>query len=393
MSYPEKIKILFHLNQLGYGGTEKAILTFCENLDRQRFIPCLYVYDKSKWIKKKLVWLSSFLSAKQKRKYQKKYVAPWARLERFQTVLGADKLFIGGLQTLASAVESVKPDIIHFNRGNWDGFFAQAIEKIPARVTCVETNIFGKPCDDSYLKRLSTVYFVSHWLLNKSPWHAGKGKVLYNPIKSPVSVENLRAILDIPANAFVLGRISRPDMIDDTFVLEVFDKLHKPDTYLIVLAATESIKEHARRNSHIKLIDATTNERILSQFYNSLDVLLHRRIDGETFGMNIAEAMIHGKPVISHFSHVDNAQAELLHAGQNQAVGFVARENDQAEYLGYIQKLYADKPLAKQMGNNAEQRANALYQEQVVTRFLENEYLNLLAQGDAPRNRVGNEVK
>jgi glycosyltransferase involved in cell wall biosynthesis len=382
----QPIKILFHLNQLGYGGTEKAVLTFCENLDRNRFTPYLFVYDKSNPIKKQLQKLISPLSGKARRKYQKKYLAPWVRLDQFKQVLGEGYLFTGNVRTLEHVVATVQPDVVHFNRGNWEAFFDQAIEVIPSSVACIETNIFGKPPGDNYLQRLTAVYFVSQWLLNKSPWHAGKGKVLFNPIKQPATQEHLRAELGIPADAFVMGRISRPDMIDDMFILEVFEKFQKTvvdanrlgESYLIVLAGSDAIKQKALGFPEVKFIEPTVDEVSLSRFYNSLDVLLHHRIDGETFGMNIAEAMIHAKPVISHLSHVDNAQAELLQNRDNRPVGFVAQEHNLDEYLSYMTELYQNRALAQEMGRNAKFRADELFHEQAVTRFLESEYLRTL---------------
>ena len=139
------------------------------------------------------------------------------------------------------------------------------------------------------------------------------------------------------------------------------------------------MRKAAEDNDRIKLISATTDEGIISNFYNSIDLLLHYRIEGETFGMNIAEAMIHGKPVVSHLSHVDNAQAELLAATtQHGTVGYVAPQNDQETYLKYITDLMDDPAKLTAIGSNAKHRAQELFQEDIVTRYLENEYLKLL---------------
>ena len=178
----EKIKILFHLNQIGYGGTEKAILTFCQNLDRRKYTPYLYVYDKTNAVKKHLSAIVAPLTAKLKRKYHKKYVTPWIRLPQFKKTLGEDNVFIGNVDTLASAVNTIRPDIVHFNRGNWDAFFEHAIRRIPDSIACIETNIFGKPSDAAYLQRLTACYFVSLWLLNKSTWHGGKARCYTIPL-------------------------------------------------------------------------------------------------------------------------------------------------------------------------------------------------------------------
>jgi hypothetical protein len=59
-------------------------------------------------------------------------------------------------------------------------------------------------------------------------------------------------------------------------------------------------------------------------------------------------------------------------------VGFVAQEHNLDEYLSYIVQLYQNRALAREMGQNAKQRADDLYHEQAVTRYLENEYRSLL---------------
>lgn len=378
------IKILYHLNQVGYGGTEKAILTFCENLDSSRFIPYLFIHDDSSRLRYYRHLLLSHISSKYDQRFQTLYRHSRARLEDFTNTLGRNHVFTGRTDSLYRTVNTIKPDIIHFNRGKWEPYYDQLISQVPTSTICIETNIFGFPASDNYFNRLAKTYFVSNWLLKKSPWSDSKGSVLYNPIKKPANQLSIRHKLEIPENAFVLGRISRPDLADDNFILEVFnnileEKNQRDDIYLLILAGSEIMRKAAADNNRIKLISATTDEAIISNFYNSIDLLLHYRIDGETFGMNIAEAMIHGKPVISHLSHVDNAQAELLaQTTQYGIVGYVAPQNDQETYLKYITDLMNDPAEVIVIGNNAKLRAQQLFQEDVLTRYLENEYLKLL---------------
>jgi glycosyltransferase involved in cell wall biosynthesis len=75
-------------------------------------------------------------------------------------------------------------------------------------------------------------------------------------------------------------------------------------------------------------VHPTVDPVILSKAYNSMDIYTHARADGETFGVNIAEAMIHRLPVITHWaepSHpgmgVFQSQTTLV---ENGITGYVA---------------------------------------------------------------------
>lgn len=372
------IKVLFHLNQLGYGGTEKAVLSFCQNIERTEFEPYLFIYNTSSQIKYLRYLLLSKISKKHKARFTNKFVHSRVRLPDFEKAIGKQDIFEGGSDKFKQIITNLSPDVVHFNRGKWEPFFDDLINQVPESAICIETNIFGYPASDNYINRLSKTYFVSNWLLEKSPWSGSKGNVLYNPIKKPVNHVSIRHNLGIPNDAFVFGRISRPDLIDDDFILDVFGKIQQDNTYLLILAGSEIMRKAAEDNNKIVLIDATTDESIISNFYNSIDILLHYRIDGETFGMNIAEAMIHGKPVISHLSHIDNAQAELLATTtQHGTVGYVVAEHDSDAYLAHMIDLMNNPAQLHADGNNAKKRAQALFQEDTVTQYLESEYLKL----------------
>lgn len=364
---------------MGFGGTEKAILSFCQNLDRDHFEPYLYIYNSSSWVKHLRYRLLSHLSRKHKIRYQRKYIDSRARLSDFVKAIGEQNIFEGGTALFKEVITELSPDIVHFNRGKWESYFDTLINSAAGKAVCVETNIFGYPASENYFDHLAKAYFVSNWLLDKSPWSGLKGAVLYNPIKKPANHESIRHQLGIPEDAFVFGRISRPDLADDDFILEAFNQVQHDNTYLLILAGSEIMREAANSHEKIKLIEATTDEAVISRFYNSIDLLLHYRIDGETFGMNIAEAMIHGKPVISHLSHVDNAQAELLASSEKYGtVGYITAENDMQAYIKHMEALMNDPYHLQATGENAKKRAQELFQEDIVCRFLEDEYKKLL---------------
>ena len=373
-------KIIFHLNSLGYGGTEKAVLTFCQNLDRSKYSCFIFVNYKKSPLRYLRYRILSFFSNRAKNKFIKKFVSPLVRKEQFANVVGEANLWIGNLVEFFKFVDETKPDILHFNRGDWSDYYDRIIVDLPDNIHCVETNIFGKPPSDSYLNRLDKIYFVSHWLINKSNWHKSKGKVLFNPIKAPATSENLRDKLGIPSDVFVMGRISRPDLVDDLFLIDMLKDFTGKKFVLIIVAGSDQLKRAATGVESVIFLEPTINEVLLSKFYNTIDILLHHRIDGETFGMNIAEGMMHGKPVISHLSHVDNAQAELLDEKEDGVVGFVSKEHDMKEYVSNIKKFMEDPDLLKNASDNAHRRAFRLFHEAVVTKELESNYRLLLAK-------------
>lgn len=370
---PRKIKILFQLNELAFGGTTKAVLTFCKFLDKEKFEPFLFYHStkgSSKYWRRRLL---SYVSRKEKNRFDEFYVRSLVRLPEFRAVLGEDHIFCGQFTELLKACDIFTPDIIHFNRGEHQDWYTEKLDQIPSDIRIVETNIFGIEPTQKYLSRLSAVISISHWLNDKSTWAGNKGKPLYFPVLPPQSQENLRDELGIPADALVLGRISRPHLDQGEFVVDIFNELKTPKVHLIVVAASKYIVDASKKNPRIHIVKATTDERRLSRFYNSLDILLHYRKEGETFGLNIAEAMIHGLPCISHKSFMDNAQIELL-----DGCGLIAEENNISDYKEKLMKLIDEPDFRKKMGKSAKEKALSIFEASVMARKLESFYQELL---------------
>ena len=135
-----------------------------------------------------------------------------------------------------------------------------------------------------------------------------------------------------------------------------------------------SVKNPTKNNSKIINLKPTTDLVILDKFYNTLDILLHFRKEGETFGMNIAEAMIHSKPVVSHFSEEDNAQYELILSSKE--CGFITNMNVE-EYTEKVKILIENSKLRALFSKNAESVALELFSERKVTKVLEDYYRSL----------------
>ncbi|WP_198305496.1 glycosyltransferase [Arcobacter vandammei] len=370
-----KIKVLVQLNQLGYGGTEKAIYTFLKNSNTKKFIFYIYVnsdiYSLNYWRIKAL----KLFCKKYEIKFKEKYETSFARWNDFSEIL-EDKIFVGnGFDGFIKIIEKIKPDVIHFNRGVFNDFYTTRIDEIPNAIKLVETNIFGIDSNISYLERLSSIFFVSKWLRDEAKWSIKyNSKILYNPINRRITNETLHEKFNIPKDDIVLGRISRPNLDDGEFIFNILEKTLDKNIWFISIGASENFIKLTKNNPKIINLSPTVDTIYIDQFYNTLDILLHFRIEGETFGMNIAEAMIHGKPVISHISKKDNAQYELLISYKE--CGFVINL-DIDEYVNKLKILIEDLEIRDRFSRNAEIVATSLFSEEKVTSILEKYYQDL----------------
>lgn len=371
-----KKKILFQLNELAYGGTTKGVLSFCKYLDRTKYDLHLFYFSDVGSIKYYQRKLESYFSKNKKKRFEEFYVKNIARKNEFIDLLGASHIHYGNPTDFQDTLDYIKPDIIHFNRGVEKDWFTEFDFKTQA--TCFETNIFGKSANSTYLKKIKRHFFVSQWLSNRANWCQNK-QVLYNPILKPLTGEKLKILPN--SDHLIIGRISRPGLDSGIEVLQIFNQIKLPCTLLVLGAGEEIIKAEAdldktysKQNKKVICLPATTDETQISQFYNSIDVLLHYRREGETFGMNIAEAMIHGKPVVSHISFLDNAQIELIAPQNEEPCGLIAPENNFKIHAEYVENLLRNSALRCKMGNAGQTRAMNLFEASVVAKQLSANY-------------------
>jgi len=113
-----------------------------------------------------------------------------------------------------------------------------------------------------------------------------------------------------------------------------------------------------------------------------LTFLAHARLDGETFGCVIAEAMIHGKPVVTHRSSIRNAQLELV----DESCGFAVDQNDFKQYAAKLKVLMENRDLREKMGAAARKKAMENYEAGLIARKLEAMYLEELERKGGLKN-------
>jgi glycosyltransferase involved in cell wall biosynthesis len=355
-----KIKVLHYLPNLGLGGTEKTCQLFFEHSSSEFESSVAYPINCD------LTRHGEFVKA--------------ARACN-------GKLFpFDGMHGLQDIITNNTIDILHVYRSGYKESPEPGVDVCVPHF--VETNIFGFIDTNP---KISRSLFMSEWLMNYSlsrftPYMLPRQRFDFvnNPVDDPSS--QLRMNLDVPEGTIVLGRCGRPDngiynsvSVKAAHMLLIQGyKIH----FLVVAPPTNMLDDLAKYGIPFHAISPTTNEEVLSSFYNTIDIYAHARADGESFGVNIAEAMMHAKPVVTHWATpsfpgmgVFQAQTTLVDNGKT---GFVV-ENDVAEYAEALKKLIDDKTLRVNMGVAGTLKAHEEYHVKTCVSKLENIYKDIYA--------------
>lgn len=338
-----KARVVFYLKSLGLGATEKTAELFARELHSKYSNNYdVYVLYNAKGDLSRYLNLAASLPA-----------------DRLVSYLHDSQGF--------EKLNWLRPDIVHVFRAGAPESpvsgkdFKQAI--------CVETNVFGFLDPNPEIHKS---LFMSSWLLEASKQsygpifetlgHRGRFDFVNNPADLPATHEkyDIKTLPDLDHlddEFVVFGRCGRPDdgIYDDINVkatLYLQAKGHKI-CFLTMAAPPRMIKDLNQYGIAFYNFEPTVNAVELSKFYNTIDILAHSRADGETFGSNIAEAMIHGKPVVTHVawpSHpgmgVFQAQTQIV---QHKVTGFVTAHNVK-EYAEALETLATFPQLRKKFG-------------------------------------------
>ena len=127
--------------------------------------------------------------------------------------------------------------------------------------------------------------------------------------------EDLRAELNIPKNALVLGRHGGYDTFNIDFVIGCINEiLNKRSDIWFVFLNTEKKIDHPR----VIYLQPTVDLNYKTKFINTCDVMIHARDYGETFGLSVLEFASKNKPIISY----DNEYLQTYHplGGRNHFI-------------------------------------------------------------------------
>lgn len=211
-------------------------------------------------------------------------------------------------------------------------------------------------CEFTVFPPYNEIPGVKYHILNsnyvKEQWiHSGGSN--YNSCVIPVPVkkftnENLRSALNISNDKIVCGFHQRKDdTLFSPVQLEAFKQLEDNcnTVHMVIMNASDLYKKQAAL-LNIKNISFIPYQENVSLFLNTLDIYTHGRKDGETYGMAIAEAMIHRLPCISHRTPYYNAMSSIIGNG-----GFVV--SNIKEYTDVLFELVYHNDLRRIIGENA----------------------------------------
>jgi glycosyltransferase involved in cell wall biosynthesis len=361
------IRVLHYLRHLGLGGTEKTCQLFFEHANTQEFRVAV-AYEKT---------------------------GTHPRMDEFRksaAVCHGDVWAVNSHsgdrpdgQSLMSVIDAFKPDILHVYRSGYAEFPEPGIHcEVPH---FVETNVFG--FYDSNPK-ITKSLFMSKWLMDNTTKKMGFKPDRFDFVNNPVEMPCTGVELEIAQRwknegAIVVGRCGRPDNgIYNAVSVDAVRLLRMQGydiRFLVVAPPSNMVDDLTRHDIPFYVIEPTTSPLVLSTFYNSVDIYTHARADGETYGVNIAEAMIHSKPVITHIATpsipgmgVFQSQTELV---ETNKTGFVVN-NIPGEYAEALKILIDDESMRLSMGEFGRCKAEAECRVDMCVQKLERIYKQIV---------------
>lgn len=347
----EKIKIVFYSHTIDFAGTWRSHERILLNLNKEKFQP--YVLYRPNADNNRLEYVIDKLGSK--------YVIPFeASVEK----TGPQQGYSFKTSNFNEKIKEISPDIIHFARGGYYEWpFIERIAPIQ-----METNIFGSKDNSQFLDYSVTICKTITNL------RGGSNSEIYNPIPLPLNDRNnLREDLKINNDCIVFGRIGRKDNFHPV-ALNSLKKLKDRGIkfkYIILGACSSALRtiQNLDLKNECIILEPTNDDYFIHKLHNTIDIFAHYRSDGECHSTAIAQALMYGIPVVSHFAGY-NGQSETISDG-----GYVAKKEE--DYVNFILNLINDKEFYKKISENAKKRGLDFEEKKIVSLF-EEIYINLI---------------
>jgi FkbM family methyltransferase len=130
-------------------------------------------------------------------------------------------------------------------------------------------------------------------------------------IDLPIHNDNMRNELNLPDNAFVIGRIGGYEQFDikeaHKGIINFLNNANNNSTYF-VFVNTQQFYEHPQ----IIYLDKIVEPYLKVKYINTCNCMIHARSDGETFGLAVGEFSSLNKPIITCRSYKDNCHLDIL---------------------------------------------------------------------------------
>ncbi|MDB5260136.1 MAG: hypothetical protein JWN37_367 [Candidatus Nomurabacteria bacterium] len=349
--------LIYHISGMSFGGTEKGLQLIANNLTDEYTVYFMY---SSKSLSKRQQELMN----------QKVHLIEFT----YSDVESKFPYFIHGMNPHVKDIINQKNiDLFITADAGHSQYPFNTIKDIPI----IMINIFGSP---TLQKNIVANVFLSETVKKYSEQFTGKresNEVAFLPVSPPEidtekTGEELREKLNIKVADFVFGRIGRDsDSIFDPIGIEAFKKVVKelPNSHYLIMSPPPILVEKVKKEKipNVHFVEKGGN---IWEFYGAIDCLAHFRLDGETSGLNIAEAMYIGKPIISHKSHIWNAHLEYL----DNKFSRVAEKDDILQYKSYMEEFINIKKNRPEEWGEMKEEARRVAEE----KFSEKKYVETI---------------
>lgn len=245
----------------------------------------------------------------------------------FREILGDDRLIAySSFPEFSQILKTLKPHILHHYSAGIPEFPCLAMNKDYVK-HWIQTSVFGQQNNQVPFER---VIYVSKHVQHMAGTFGDQYCVVRNPIEAPFTDEDLREELGIPNDMFVFGMISGGrEETHASINMDAYQKVESNSTCLVIVNPTPSARADSDRLQlrNTIFVDKTADDIRLSKFFNTCDVLIHARKDGECNSAVLWDASAHGKPIVSHYGNPFNGHIETIGTG-----GFVVAPEDVIEY-------------------------------------------------------------
>jgi glycosyltransferase involved in cell wall biosynthesis len=351
-----KKRILFyHISGLSFGGTEKALQIIAKHINKEKYdvffmysskprVGASKVDGRKDYFLNSGVTLINFDYTKQDITYP--HIAHDVKPSIFEIL------------------EKEQIDLLFTAASGYSEYPFNILKKLPILLI----NIFGSP---STQKNIKKHICISDEVAEKIRPVVSEDKidVIYIQSEAPITGsyevgQKIRADFGIASTDFAFGRIGRADNgIFDPIGIEAFKKIQKeyPTAHYIIMSPppilVEMVEKEQIKNVHF--LKPSSDEKDIWAFHQSIDCLAHFRKDGESCGLNIAESMLCGKPILSHRSHQWNAHTEYLDSN----FSLVANIDNIEQYADNMRYMIKSKKSGTiiAMGQKAREKAEKLF--------------------------------
>ena len=354
-----KTHIVEAADQLGLGGTERALENYCDNLDRSQFDVTAFGFRSG-----------------------------GVRAEILRGT-GVEVIVANGSSRVWEEVLR-RSDVLHWHG---DGLLAPEVFEVVRRSKpklVMQTNVFGLDDRGPYSDLIDADLYISNMCLVRrvrEDRQAGlplklNRMVLHYPVNLDKIKEAIPAQSEVEAfrreiglgRALVVGRVGRP--ADGKFHPVAIDMMRLlrdwvPSVKFLLVGSTPAMRQRVRRfglDPCFVFVDPTVDLKALLTCYRCMDVYLAASHIGESFGMNIAEAMACGLPIVAISTpEADNAQVELV---DNAVSGLVVEAYPRLVALA-CRELLQNEAQRRSMGQAAAEKVKQ-YAAPHIVRRLEN---------------------